>query len=118
MVQPELPALRPDREEPAMTEPNQQLVEAVVAANIDQWGWGPLDEIEGLAEHQLALDACRAGYLAAIQATDGECQRLRSALGDAVAFVRDLARTDTLIMADTLENRADGWEAALKEQSK
>lgn len=47
------------------------LVTRLVAENIEAWGWGPLSEIEGLAEHQLAIDACRAGYVAAIEQHTG-----------------------------------------------
>ncbi len=35
--------------------------ERIVAANIEKWGWGPIDEIDGLSEHKLAVDACEAG---------------------------------------------------------
>jgi hypothetical protein len=37
--------------------------ERIVAENIDAWGWGPLDEIEGLSEHVLAVKAVKAGLL-------------------------------------------------------
>ena len=36
----------------------------IVANNIDAWGWGPISEIEGLAEHDLAVKACAAGLAA------------------------------------------------------
>jgi hypothetical protein len=38
--------------------------ERIVAENIEAWGWGPLDEIEGLSEHVLAVKAVKAGLLA------------------------------------------------------
>lgn len=42
----------------------RQLAEQIVAENIDAWGWGPLDDIEGLAEHDLAVKAVSAGLAA------------------------------------------------------
>jgi len=42
----------------------------IVAENIEKWGWGPLEDIEGLTEHMLALSACEAGYRAALSAKD------------------------------------------------
>lgn len=37
------------------------LAHEIVAANIDEWGWGPLSHAEGLAEHILAVRAVEAG---------------------------------------------------------
>lgn len=45
-----------------MTAVERQRAEAIVARNIDKWGWGPLADIEGLSEYQLAVDAAEAGY--------------------------------------------------------
>ena len=44
----------------------EQIAERIVAENIDAWRWGPLEEIEGLSEHRLAIEAAKAGYLAGI----------------------------------------------------
>lgn len=52
---------------------DREAAEAIVAANIDKWGWRPLDEIEGLAEYNLAVDACAAG----IAAMSAEIERLK-----------------------------------------
>ena len=41
------------------------LARKIVAENIEVWGWGPLEEIEDLAEHTLAVQAA----LSAIQQT-------------------------------------------------
>lgn len=52
--------------EPMTTPPEiEQMARRVVAENIDRWGWGPLDEIDGLSEHKLAIDAATAGIEAA-----------------------------------------------------
>jgi hypothetical protein len=45
---------------------SEEAIEQIVADNIEAWGWGPLEDIEGLSEHKLAVDACRAGYVAAL----------------------------------------------------
>jgi hypothetical protein len=50
-------------EEPSVT----QWATRIVAENIDAWGWGPLHESEGLSEHTLAIQAVRAGLLAALR---------------------------------------------------
>lgn len=39
----------------------RQQAEDIVALHIEDWGWGELDRIEGLAEHELAVKACMAG---------------------------------------------------------
>lgn len=54
---------------------NVTQAEAIVARHIDAWGWGPLDQIEGLAEHKLAVDACAAG-LASTTAQSEAVQKL------------------------------------------
>ena len=46
---------------------NVTQAEVIVARHIDAWGWGPLDQIEGLAEHKLAVDACAAGLASTAQ---------------------------------------------------
>lgn len=35
--------------------------EEIVRQNIEQWGWSPPGEMEGLSEWNLAVDACRMG---------------------------------------------------------
>lgn len=35
--------------------------ELLVRENIEHWGWGPIDEIEGLSEWNLAVGAARLG---------------------------------------------------------
>jgi len=46
-----------------MSEPEtvRQAAEHIVSLHISDWGWGPLDGIEGLTEHELAVVACMAG---------------------------------------------------------
>lgn len=56
-----------------ITDSDREAAEAIVAANIEKWGWGPLDEIEDLSEHKLAVDACAAG----IAAMSAEIERLK-----------------------------------------
>lgn len=43
----------------------REIAERIVAENINQWGWGPLSGIDGLAEHMLAVTACEAGVIEA-----------------------------------------------------
>lgn len=54
--------------------------EIIVARHIDAWGWGPLDEIEGLSEHVLAVNACRAGYTEATRQAEEQIKLLREEL--------------------------------------
>ena len=46
-----------------MSEPEtvRQAAEHIVSLHISDWGWGPVEDIEGLAEHKLAVVACMAG---------------------------------------------------------
>jgi hypothetical protein len=53
----------------------------IVAENIDNWGWGPLEGIDGLAEHQLAIDAAGAGYRAAMHSLSASGDVERAATG-------------------------------------
>jgi hypothetical protein len=63
--------------------------ERIVAENIDAWGWGPLDEVEGLSEHVLAVKAVAAGYRAAIAAVGDDPSNLRQG-ADNAAVLKDL----------------------------
>lgn len=45
------------------TPEQMERAKALVAANIEKWGWGPIDEIKDLAEHKLAVDAALAAIL-------------------------------------------------------
>lgn len=49
---------------------NVTQAEIIVARHIDAWGWGPLDQIEGLAEYKLAVDACAAGLASTTAQTE------------------------------------------------
>lgn len=46
---------------------SRQEAERIVAARIEQWGWGPISDIDGLAEHELAVRACQAGIATALE---------------------------------------------------
>ena len=76
---------------------NVTQAEIIVARHIDAWGWGPLDQIEGLAEHKLAVDACAAG-LASTRAQSEAVQKLVEALEGMLAHscVADAALEDKL----------------------
>ena len=71
-----------------ITDSDREVAEAIVAANIEKWGWGPLDEIEDLSEHKLAVDACAAG----IAAMSAEIERLKVERDAAIREMSEWAR--------------------------
>lgn len=75
-----------------ITDSDREAAEAIVAANIEKWGWGPLDEIEDLSEHKLAVDACAAG----IAAMSAEIERLKGMAGKICDGCGSVEHIDTL----------------------
>lgn len=63
---------------------SRQQAEQIVAARIDEWGWGPLSEADGCAEHELAVKACQAGLASAYEA--GRAEGVRAAAEVAEGF--------------------------------
>ena len=62
--------------------------ETIVALHIEEWGWGPIEEIEGLSEHKLAVDACLAGMREAARPLEErlkQAEKLAEALGELIA---------------------------------
>lgn len=53
--------------EVTITQEDRDAARQLVRDHIDAWGWGPLDEIEGLSEHKLAIDAAAGAFAAARQ---------------------------------------------------
>lgn len=82
-----------------ITDSDREAAEAIVAANIEKWGWGPLDEIEDLSEHKLAVDACAAG----IAAMSAELDALREDVERSEKHRNDLADRNTSL---SIENGA------------
>lgn len=77
----------------------REQAEVIVALNIDSWGWGPIEEIEGLAEHKLAVEACMAGMRAALASrpteTDGLAGELIELLAKATPGDLNTCKTET-----------------------
>ncbi len=71
---------------------NVTQAEIIVARHIDAWGWGPLDRIEGLAEHKLAVDACAAGLASTTAQTEAVQKLVEAAEDNAWREARELVR--------------------------